>query len=280
MTKSRTRKIIRDSRNNWSAELLFGTRARLPASRQLSAKRDVDHIRSPTESSLLGPSRTLSHLRPWEGEGQARPRTRFAFTWIHRRYKNRKLPHEPISNSRKTFGNQSFTNLTRCPYPKNKPISQPANLLRSSTKADRPFFNPKLKTPNPKPSDFGPEIINRLHQPLGQIHFRLPLQNLLRLRDVRPALFGIVLRQRLENNFALRTRHPNNLLRELQHRHLRGVPDIHRQIIIAHHQPINPLNQIRHITKAARLPALAEHRHRLVLQRLAHKRRHHPPVIQ
>ncbi len=48
------------------------------------------------------------------------------------------------------------------------------------------------------------EIIQRFGQPLFQLDLRLPTQNFARLGDVGFALFGIVLRQRLEDDLRFR----------------------------------------------------------------------------
>ena len=69
-------------------------------------------------------------------------------------------------------------------------------------------------------------------------------------------------------------------LGELQHRHLGRVADVHRQVVIAHHQPVDAFDQIGDVAKAARLRALAENRDGLVRERLADERRHDAAVVQ
>ena len=47
-------------------------------------------------------------------------------------------------------------------------------------------------------------------------------------------------------------------LRKFQHGHFRRIADVHRQIVVAHHQPVDALDQVRHIAEAAGLVALAK----------------------
>ena len=107
-----------------------------------------------------------------------------------------------------------------------------------------------------------------------------PIPGFFGLGDVGLALFGIVLGQRLVNNFAARPGSLDDGLGELQHRHLGRVADVHRQLIIAHHQAVDAFDQIRDITKTARLGAFAEHRDGPIRQRLAHERRHDAAIVQ
>src|SRR5579862_1103288 len=85
---------------------------------------------------------------------------------------------------------------------------------------------------HPYRSNLPLEILNRLRHPLAQRHLRFPFQNLLRLGDVRLALFGIILRQGFVDDFALRTGRADDFLGELQHRHFHRVADVHRQVVV------------------------------------------------
>jgi len=67
------------------------------------------------------------------------------------------------------------------------------------------------------PLNFFPEILNRLDQSLRQRHMRLPFQKFPRAGDVGLALLGVVLRQRLENDFTARTGGVDYFTRELQY---------------------------------------------------------------
>src|ERR1017187_8907239 len=110
-------------------------------------------------------------------------------------------------------------------------------------------------------SNFRAEIRNRVGESVGQLHFRLPLQDFPGLGDVGLALFRIVLRQRLEHNFALRLGGLDDFFGELHHRHFARIADVHGQIVVAHHQTINAFDQIRSEEHTSRLRALAKHGH-------------------
>lgn len=91
---------------------------------------------------------------------------------------------------------------------------------------------------------------------------------------------GGVLRQRLVYNAAARGSGLDDLLGELPDRQFLRVADIDGIISIAHHQPINAFNQVRAITKTAGLLAFSKDGYRLILERLADKRRNHSPIIE
>src|SRR5579864_217986 len=76
------------------------------------------------------------------------------------------------------------------------------------------------------------EVSKRRLQSLFQAHLRLPLQNSLRLGDIRATLLGIVLRQRLENDRHLRSGHFHNTLRKFQYCNFLWVADICRQMFV------------------------------------------------
>ena len=128
--------------------------------------------------------------------------------------------------------------------------------------------------------NFSSKIRNRVRESIRQLHFRFPFQKFFSLGDVGFALLRIVLRQRLENNFALRFGRADDFFRELDHRHFRRIANVHGQVVVAHHQPIDAFNQIGAVTKTARLRAFAEHRDRFVFQRLADERRDDAAVVE
>src|SRR5438477_9901914 len=70
-----------------------------------------------------------------------------------------------------------------------------------------------------------PEIIQRELQAGLQIDFRLPIEQLLRFADVRPALLGVVLGQRLIADAALAAGYCQYLFRPLQNRELHRLAD-------------------------------------------------------
>src|ERR1035438_7377078 len=133
---------------------------------------------------------------------------------------------------------------------------------------------------NRKCSDLRAEIRNRVGQSVGELHFGFPFQKLLRLGDVGLALLRIVLRQRLEDDFAFGLCRADDFPGELAHGQFRRIADVHRQIVIAHHQPVDAFNQIRDVAKAARLVPLAKNGDGFVLERLADECRHDAAVVQ
>src|SRR6185369_9021050 len=118
-------------------------------------------------------------------------------------------------------------------------------------------------------SNLLPKVSDRLFQSLRQRYSGRPFQVFARFGDVGLALFRVVLRQRLEDNSAARAGGSDDFLGELQHGQLRRIADVHRQVVIAHHQTMDALDEVGHITKASGLRALAKNRDRLVLQSLA-----------
>src|SRR5579885_60903 len=132
----------------------------------------------------------------------------------------------------------------------------------------------------PGRSNLGSKIRNRLLQSLRQRHLRFPVQNFSRLGNVGAALFGIVLRQRFENDSAPGTGGANDFPGELQHRQFRRVADVHGQIVIAHHQPVDAFDQVGNVTEAAGLSALAEDGDGLVFERLTDEGRHDAAIVK
>ena len=58
---------------------------------------------------------------------------------------------------------------------------------------------------------------------------------------------------------------------KLQNRNLLRIADVCRQMLVRHHQPIDPLDQVGHIAKAARLFSISINRQWLAAQCLIHK---------
>src|SRR2546426_1145958 len=74
-----------------------------------------------------------------------------------------------------------------------------------------------------------PEVRHRRPQPLVQGHLGLPPEQRLRPADVRPALLGIVLRQRADRaDPPALPHHPAYRLGELDQRHLARIAEVHR----------------------------------------------------
>src|SRR5947207_12450322 len=85
----------------------------------------------------------------------------------------------------------------------------------------------------------------------------LPAEELAGSRDIGPADFGIVLRQRLEGNRALASRQGNSLAGEIQDRHFMRVAQVDRIMEVGRQKPINPFDEIGYIAEAAGLRAVA-----------------------
>ena len=69
-------------------------------------------------------------------------------------------------------------------------------------------------------------------------------------------------------------------LGELQNRDLLRVADVCRQMLIRHHQPVDPLDQVGNVTEAARLLSIPINRQRLADERLINKVWQRAAVIQ
>ena len=123
-------------------------------------------------------------------------------------------------------------------------------------------------------------LVDRLAQAVFERYLRLPAQQLLGPGDVGLADLGVVDGERLKDDLRARAGHLDHLLRQLQQRHLVRVADVDRQVRVGLHQRDQPLDQVVDVTEAARLAAVAEDRHRLVLQRLAQEGRDRPPVVR
>ena len=124
------------------------------------------------------------------------------------------------------------------------------------------------------------EVLDRLRDSFVELDLRFPTENFPRPGDIGLAHFRIVHGKRFVFDLRFRSRDPNDLFRELFDRHLARVPDVHWLVEIAHGQPENSVDQVRHITERARLRAVAENGERRPAQRLADECRHHPPVAQ
>src|SRR5207237_4674500 len=113
-----------------------------------------------------------------------------------------------------------------------------------------------------------PEIIQRELQARLQIDFRLPAQQFLRFADVRPALLGVILGQRLIADAALAAGYSQYFFRAIQNRELHWIADVHRQRLVRGHQAKETFDFIGDVTEAAGLAAIAGNRKRLAEQRL------------
>src|SRR3954452_5737282 len=117
-------------------------------------------------------------------------------------------------------------------------------------------------------------------QPLFEGNLRLPAQQLARPRDVGLAHLGVVDRQRLEHDLARGAGRLEHLLCELEEGVFRGIADVHRQMLTALREQHESTDQIVDVTETARLRTVAEHRQRLVRERLADERRNSATVVR
>src|SRR6266542_4355568 len=126
---------------------------------------------------------------------------------------------------------------------------------------------------------FPPETRQQAPQPLLELDFRFPAQELPGFGDVGLANLWIVDWKCFEHDFALRRGKSDNCLREFQDRKLLRVAEVHRQMLAAGGKQLEPANEVVHVTEAARLRAVAEDRDRLVLERLAREGRDRAAVV-
>src|SRR5215210_3265536 len=105
-------------------------------------------------------------------------------------------------------------------------------------------------------------------QPLFELDLRLPAEDLLRARDVGSSNLGVVDRQRLVDDLARGPRDADHRLREIAHGALTGVAEVHGQAFPARREQEDAADQVVDVAEAPRLRAVAEHRQRLVRERL------------
>src|ERR671936_1966162 len=117
-------------------------------------------------------------------------------------------------------------------------------------------------------------------EPLLQLDFRLPTENLFRPRDVRLADLGIVDRERLVHDLARRAGHAEHGVGQLVQRELARVPDVDRQVLAALGEQHEAADQVVDVAEAPRLRALAEDGERLSLERLPHECGNRAPVVR
>src|SRR6267143_497387 len=143
--------------------------------------------------------------------------------------------------------------------------------IRSMVKYKKSTLTSLLSCNSTSIKHFMPKVSDGFFQTFPQRNLRHPAEQLFRTGNVGLPLLRIVLGQRLENNFARRSDHTNDLPRKLQHGHFVRVSNVHRQRSVTHHQPIDAFDQIGTVTKTARLTPVTKNSHRLVLESLADK---------
>jgi len=97
---------------------------------------------------------------------------------------------------------------------------------------------------------------------MAKLNGRLPVQQPIGQRDVRPAMTRIVLRQRLTDDLRPGAGHFNHRFRELADGEFGGVTEIDwsRNVVSRIHQTQDALDQIVNVTKGPRLHAVAVYR--------------------
>src|SRR4051795_8447856 len=126
---------------------------------------------------------------------------------------------------------------------------------------------------------FGAGLLDGALQPLAQVDLRAPPQQLARQADVGLADLRVVGGQRLIDDLRARLGDLDDRLGELEQRELVRVADVDRLMRAGLGEQDHPADQIVDVTERPRLRAVAEHRDRPVLQRLAQKRRDRPAVV-
>src|SRR3954452_8157422 len=123
-------------------------------------------------------------------------------------------------------------------------------------------------------------LLDRPAQSFAQVDLRLPAQRFSREPDVGLADLRVVGGQRLENDLRARPRDLDDRLGQLEQGELVRVADVdglvQPRLGEADHAP----DQVVDVAEGPRLLALAEHRDRAVLQRLAQEGRDGPAVVR
>src|ERR1051325_2026421 len=131
------------------------------------------------------------------------------------------------------------------------------------------------------------EVFDGALEPFAQGHGRLPAEELARARDVRASLLRVVLRERAEARARLPPDRARDLLGQLPHRELAGVPDVDgvvnvvlfRRTLLDVHQTHHALDQVVNVAETTRLLARPVDGQLLAPQRLHDEVRHHAPVV-
>src|SRR5580765_3364320 len=123
----------------------------------------------------------------------------------------------------------------------------------------RPAAATRIAAQTPNRSDTGRlPPVRRQHpaQSLLQLDLGFPAEQLPGASDVGLAYLGIVDRQCLEDDLALRVRHLEEVLRELEDRELARVADVDGEVLTALGKQEDPADQVVHVAEAPRLRAV------------------------
>src|SRR5580765_1860237 len=102
-------------------------------------------------------------------------------------------------------------------------------------------------------------------QALFQLDLGLPAEQLARPGDVRLPDLRVVHGECLVHELALRAGDPEDDLGELVERELRGIADVHGQVLTGLRQRNEPTDEVVDVAEAPRLGAVSEHSQRLAL---------------
>src|SRR5689334_12712981 len=101
---------------------------------------------------------------------------------------------------------------------------------------------PKRSASSQRPrSNSRAEIVDGGFEAVGQTDLRFPPQPVARPGDIRTALFGIVLGKGFETDAALRAGGADDFAGKLEHRAFLRISNVHRFLVLAHHQTVNAL---------------------------------------
>src|ERR1700683_2811485 len=101
-----------------------------------------------------------------------------------------------------------------------------------------------------------------------------------RLGNVRASLSGIVLRERAENDWSRRANKGADALRKFEDRNLLGITDVCGFVLIRFEQAVDSINQVRDVTEAASLLAVAVDGDGVAAEGLIEKIRKSAAIVQ
>ena len=104
------------------------------------------------------------------------------------------------------------------------------------------------------------EVVVGDPQAFFEIYFWLPLQDAAGFCDVRAALLGIVLRQRMKNDRSGCADERAHALGKFENRDFVRVADVDGLVLVRFEQPVNSFDQIGDVAKTSRLLAVAVRR--------------------
>src|SRR5436305_6417181 len=116
-------------------------------------------------------------------------------------------------------------------------------------------------------------------QPVLELNFRLPVEELLCARNVRLPHLRIVNGKRLVDDLALRSGDAEDRVGEALERELARVAEIDGKVLVRFGECDEAPDQVVDVTEAPCLGAITEHRQRLALQGLSDKRRNRTAVL-